>query len=80
MRGTATDEHWEEFQKEVVLRAEAAKRVAIKNGADFIPLQRKFDEACEKASADYWLADGVHPTAAGHELIAKEWIKAFSRE
>lgn len=29
---------------------------------------------------DYWLYDGVHPTAMGHELITREWIKAFRQE
>lgn len=27
----------------------------------------------------YWLQDGVHPTAMGHELIKREWIKAFKK-
>jgi lysophospholipase L1-like esterase len=24
----------------------------------------------------HWAEDGVHPTAAGHELIADVWMKA----
>ena len=43
----------------------------------FIPLQSKFDEASKLAPNNYWLEDGVHPTAAGHELIKREWIKVF---
>ena len=35
------------------------------------------DELAKKASSAYWLFDGVHPTAMGHELIKREWIKAF---
>ncbi len=32
----------------------------------------------ENAPADgYWLYDGVHPTAAVHELINKAWLEAF---
>lgn len=77
LKASATEEHWEDFEREVALRAEAAKRVAEKNGLEFIALQEKFDEACKKQPADYWLVDGVHPTAAGHELIAREWVKAF---
>ena len=77
LEGTGTTEHFEEFKKEVTLRAEAAKRVAEKNGLEFIPLQDKLDEACKKQPAAYWLRDGVHPTAAGHELIAREWLKTF---
>lgn len=77
LKGSATEEHWEEFQTGVADKAAAAKRVAEKNGLEFIPLQEKLDEAATKAPASYWLGDGVHPTAAGHELIAREWIKAF---
>jgi len=40
-------------------------------------MKSKFDEAALKAENTYWLADGVHPTAMGHELIKKEWLKAF---
>ena len=37
----------------------------------------RFDKLAEKAPADYWLADGVHPTPMGHEFIKEEWIKAY---
>ena len=77
LRGTATEANLEEFQREVALRGAAAKRVADKHGLEFIPLQEKFDEAVNLAPESYWLRDGVHPTAAGHELIAREWIKQF---
>jgi len=43
----------------------------------FVPLQEKFNEAEKLCPADYWMRDGVHPTAMGHELIKREWIKAF---
>ena len=81
--GSATEntpEHpsrWEFFRDETPLRAAAAKRVAEKHGASFVPLQHLFDEACKLAPPEYWLRDGVHPTAMGHELIAREWVKAF---
>ena len=80
--GTATQSEeeawkWDQFKTEVPLRAAAAKRVAEKHNAKFVPLQEKFDEACHLAPPSYWLRDGVHPTEAGHELIAREWIKAF---
>ena len=70
-------DRWHIFDREVPLRAQAARRVAEKHGATFVPLQRVFDEACKKAEPSWWLQDGVHPTAAGHELITREWLKAF---
>lgn len=76
LRGTATEAGWDRFAHEVYLRAEAAKRVAEDYGLIFVPLQGMLDEACEKAPASYWLGDGVHPTPAGHRLIADAWEKA----
>lgn len=68
---------WNVFNAEVKKRAEKAKLVAEKYNLAFIPLQNKFDEASKLAPNNYWLEDGVHPTAAGHELIKREWINAF---
>ncbi|MBP3337043.1 MAG: SGNH/GDSL hydrolase family protein [Clostridia bacterium] len=77
LKGTATEENWEYFETETKKRAEAAKRVAQKNSLVFVPLWDKFIKALEKAPASYWLADGVHPTAAGHEIIKREWLSTF---
>lgn len=78
---TITDEEhpgrWEHFTSECVLRREAAKRVAEKYGLLFVPLQDLLTKVSEDAPMGYWLGDGVHPTPAGHELIKKEWLKAF---
>lgn len=68
---------WEFFSKEVPLRAEATRRLAAEFSLPSVPLQPLFDKALEKAPASYWLRDGVHPTTAGHEIIKREWIKAF---
>ena len=69
---------FERFDKEVRLRAAAAKRIAEKYDLTFVPLQDVFTKAQADAPCDnYWLKDGVHPTAFGHTLIKREWIKAF---
>ena len=72
-------ERWKIFSREVPLRAQAAKRVAQKHGAAFVPLQEKLTALCEKADPSWWLRDGVHPTEAGHEVIAREWVKCFEK-
>ena len=77
LKGTGTEENWDEFRRGAEEKAAAAKRVAQKNNLLFVPLMEKFDEAIKKAPENYWLADGVHPTAMGHELIKREWLKAF---
>lgn len=77
LKGSATEENWEQFHTEVLAKAAAARRVAEKNNLEFIPLQGKFDMLSKDTPTDVWLRDGVHPTLAGHEMIAKEWIKTF---
>jgi phospholipase/lecithinase/hemolysin len=44
--------------------------------AVFVPLQTPFDRAAAAMDAEYGLWDGVHPTLAGHELAAREWLSA----
>jgi len=39
-----------------------------------LPLDQTFSEACSLNPPEYWAPDGVHPTHAGHTLIAKSWI------
>lgn len=77
LKEKGNDAYWDEFKDEVAKRGKMAKKVAEKYNLSFIPLQNKFDEAAKLAPNSYWLADGVHPTAAGHTIIKNEWIKAF---
>ena len=50
-------------------------KLAQEYGAVFVPFQSMFDEAVKLAPPTFWAADGVHPTAAGHMLMAKAWLK-----
>ncbi len=78
--GDTTRERWEDFRRDGCLYAEAARRVAEKHGAVFVPLQGAFEEAARRAPMDFWLVDGVHPSQAGHMLIARAWMEAFRRQ
>lgn len=78
--GRGTEDGWEVFVREMPLRAKAVRQVAEEFGAAFLPLQGMFDEACKREKPSYWLMDGVHPTPAGHQLIADAWIEMFRRE
>lgn len=80
LKGPATEAHFEEFDREVRLRAESARKVAEKYHLTFIPLQEKLDAMCAVCESTYWLGDGVHPTAAGHELIARALTAAIERD
>jgi lysophospholipase L1-like esterase len=58
-------------------RRKAAARVARRVGATWVPLQEAFDEVASRTGPEWWSVDGVHPTLAGHRLIAERWRAAF---
>lgn len=67
----------DEFLPEVKIRAAIAKKIAEEFDAVFLPLQEKLDAAAKRnGNNSYWLWDGVHPTPAGHRLIADAWLEA----
>ena len=55
---------------------ELMHRIAEDYNAVYVPLLRPFDEATKVREASYWIWDGIHPTEAGHGLIAHEWVNA----
>ncbi len=68
---------YENLRRDVEEKAAVVKKIAEKYSLAFVPLQEKFDSVYNPENPNYWLFDGVHPTAAGHALIAKEWLKKF---
>lgn len=80
LKGKATIEMWEQFRSEVKKRADAAKRVADKYDLSFVPLQNLFDDVSADGNTEYWSADGVHPTYAGHQIIKEELVKAIIKQ
>ena len=70
LRTGAVDARWfPEFDQ----RRAAAARVAAHARATFVPLQSIFNQRARTAPPAYWAADGVHPTPAGHAVIAEHW-------
>ena len=78
--GTGTSGNWEVFAREVPLRAKAVREIAGEFRARCLALQPLFDGACRRCPPEYWLMDGVHPTPAGHQLIADAWLDLFRQE
>lgn len=70
-------DRWDFFKADVAEKAAVAKKIAEKYNLPLIELQPIFDQAGKKAPNDYWAGDGVHPTAAGHELIKRVWLEKF---
>jgi len=72
-------ENWDAYHADIVQRQAVVRKLAVQYNAVFVGFQQVFDKACEKAPADYWNWDGVHPTVPGHELMAREWIKQVDK-
>ena len=71
-------EKWDKWSELINQYQQQVKQLAAEFDAVFVPLQEMFNEACKRADAEYWIYDGVHPTAAGHRLIAEQWLKVVS--
>jgi lysophospholipase L1-like esterase len=65
---------WDRYSSEVLVRQKIVRGIAADFHAEFVPCQRAFNHALHEAPADYWIWDGIHPTPAGHELLAREWL------
>jgi lysophospholipase L1-like esterase len=73
LRTGAVDARWfPEFDQ----RRAVAARVATRARATFVPLQSTFNQRVRTAPPAFWAADGVHPTPAGHAVIAESWRRA----
>ncbi|MEL7532107.1 MAG: SGNH/GDSL hydrolase family protein [Bacteroidota bacterium] len=72
--GSAITERWD---NEFPAYRAAAKRVAEAHGTQWIATQTLFDQALERGSVKHWCPDGVHPSPAGHHLMAEAWIEAL---
>jgi lysophospholipase L1-like esterase len=55
----------------------AVRRVARDAGCALVPLDGLFAAAATRREPAYWAEDGIHPTPAGHGLIARAWLAAF---
>ena len=61
------------------MQQQAVKRLSQEFGA-YVPFHSAFDKELSIAPAEHWIWDGIHPMPAGHELMAREWIKEMSRK
>lgn len=71
------EDGWIEF---MAARQQQVRDVARHFEAIFVPLQSVLDRALSEAPPEYWAYDGVHPTAAGHQLLAEAWLSAVANE
>lgn len=73
----AVPENQDKWFPEFDTRRQFARQVAETANAVWVPFQTVFDQAVADGASPASLAgDGVHPTAAGHQLMAQAWRQA----
>ncbi len=68
--------HW--IEEDLAAKQAIVREAAQHFGTLFLPLQSLFDAALASAPASFWAPDGVHPSTAGHGLIAQNWLDIMS--
>lgn len=64
-----------EWREDLDPKINAVRKLAQEFGTMLIPLDGIFSKVASFKRPEFWAEDGVHPTAAGHALIAKEWLQ-----
>ena len=78
MPGKSISAKLQDFQKGVAEMQAVVEKLATEYHAPVVHLQQVFNKAAkEHPPIEYWVWDGVHPTFAGHQLVAEEWIRTY---
>jgi lysophospholipase L1-like esterase len=56
-------------------KIQAVRDLARRYGAHLLAADGLFAELAATTGPEYWAADGVHPTPAGHAALAAAWLK-----
>ena len=71
-------EHYTHWRAQCDRLGAVVKKLAKEYNAVFLPYQGLFDKLAHDARTpklSYWMWDGTHPTAAGHEKMAELWMQ-----
>jgi len=68
-----------EWRNDLDPKINALRALAMKYADAYIPLDGIFQKLSIETSPDIWTPDGVHPSIAGHRVIAKEVIKVLEQ-
>lgn len=56
-------------------KIQVVRELARKYGAHLLAADGMFAELSATTGPEYWAADGVHPTPAGHAALAETWLR-----
>lgn len=65
----------QEWRTDLDPKIQAVRKLARTYGAQLLAADGMFAELAATAGPEYWSADGVHPTPAGHAALAAAWLR-----
>lgn len=71
-----TDPSRVQWREDLDPKIEAVRRLAREFQAILLPMDGLYAQASARTELEYWMPDGVHPTPAGHALMAQAWLRA----
>lgn len=74
---------YDEYVKMVDNCISIVEKIAEDYDAIYLPYQEMFNQilnATPTSQNTYWIWDGIHPTAAGHQRMADMWIKQANQK
>ncbi|MFI0469706.1 SGNH/GDSL hydrolase family protein [Saccharopolyspora sp. 5N102] len=68
-------EERKEWRADLNPKIQVVRELARKYGANLLAADGMFAELAATTGPEYWAADGVHPTPAGHAALAAAWLR-----
>lgn len=65
-----------QWREDLDPKIQIVRELAREYAAAFVPLDGLFAQASVQREPAFWAGDGVHPSSAGHALIAEAWLRA----
>ncbi|WP_261801660.1 hypothetical protein [Streptomyces sp. ISID311] len=56
-------------------KIQVVRELAREYGAHLLAADGMFTALAVATGPEYWAADGVHPTSAGHNALASAWLR-----
>ncbi|WP_105617723.1 SGNH/GDSL hydrolase family protein [Vallitalea okinawensis] len=69
-----TPDDRKKWREDLDPKINVVRELAREFGTHLLPLDGIFNQVSVYKDPDFWAPDGVHPSNAGHALIAKEWL------
>jgi acyl-CoA thioesterase I len=65
----------ESWREDLDPKIAVGRKLAREYGALYVPFDGIFAQAATQREPAFWAYDGVHPSAAGHALMAQAWLR-----